>query len=79
MHNPHESAGSLSFEEKLIKLLHHWMDHNEEHSENYKDWADKADEAHLHDAAAYLREAADMSIKQNEIFKKALEAAGHKH
>jgi rubrerythrin len=28
--------------EKLKILLHHWMEHNNEHAEIYRDWAKKA-------------------------------------
>ncbi len=28
--------------EKLKKLLHHWKEHNEEHAETYREWAEKA-------------------------------------
>ncbi len=28
--------------EKLKTLLHHWMEHNDEHAEAYRDWAKKA-------------------------------------
>lgn len=27
--------------EKLKKLLHHWQEHNNEHAEVYREWAEK--------------------------------------
>ncbi|MEW6571876.1 MAG: hypothetical protein AB1390_12030 [Nitrospirota bacterium] len=27
--------------EKLKRLLHYWMEHNNEHAEVYRDWAEK--------------------------------------
>ncbi len=27
--------------EKLRTLLHHWMEHNDEHARTYRDWAEK--------------------------------------
>jgi hypothetical protein len=27
--------------EKLRRLLHHWMEHNDEHAKTYRDWAEK--------------------------------------
>jgi len=27
---------------KLNRLLHHWMEHNDEHAETYREWAEKA-------------------------------------
>lgn len=26
---------------KLKRLLHHWMDHNDEHADTYKEWAER--------------------------------------
>ncbi len=26
---------------KLKRLLHHWMEHNDEHAETYKEWAER--------------------------------------
>jgi len=37
-HN-HEIHNSLTFDEKLVKLLEHWIKHNDDHAENYRDWA----------------------------------------
>ena len=28
--------------EKLKRLPHHWQEHNDEHAEAYRDWAEKA-------------------------------------
>lgn len=27
--------------EKLKHLIHHWKEHNDEHAENYKQWAER--------------------------------------
>lgn len=27
--------------EKLKRLLHHWMEHNKEHAQLYRDWSEK--------------------------------------
>jgi len=27
--------------EKLKRLLHHWMEHNDEHARTYREWAEK--------------------------------------
>ncbi|MBW2739526.1 MAG: zinc transporter, partial [Deltaproteobacteria bacterium] len=42
-HN-HKKHISLTFDEKLVKLLEHWIKHNDDHAENYRDWAKKTKE-----------------------------------
>ncbi|HET6514350.1 MAG TPA: hypothetical protein VFG09_04260 [Thermodesulfovibrionales bacterium] len=40
--------------EKLGHLLHHWIEHNEEHAETYRAWAEKADSLGKKDLSAVL-------------------------
>ena len=64
----HDSQGEMPFDEKLFKLLNHWIKHNEEHALNYRNWAEKAKANGREDAGALLEEAAGMSLAVNEDF-----------
>ena len=72
-HGHGESAGSLSFEEKLEKLLEHWKHHNEDHASTYYEWAEKAGVQQMPEISALLKEVADMTIAINTKFDNAAE------
>ncbi len=72
MSHDHEVASDLTFEEKLNKLLHHWIKHNEDHAGNYRDWKEKAEKNHMKKAAAILEEAAALTIQINQKFETAI-------
>ena len=38
----HDVTSDLTFEEKLIKLLEHWLKHNQDHAHTYQEWAGRA-------------------------------------
>jgi hypothetical protein len=69
----HDVVSSLSFEEKLIKLLSHWIKHNEDHAGTYTEWAEKTKAADLAAAGALLMEAAEMTRSISTKFEAALE------
>ncbi len=71
-HHDHEIESTLSFNEKMIKLLEHWIKHNDDHAETYRDWAKKAKEKNMNEAGSLLEDAAEMTL---EISKKFEEAA----
>ena len=77
-HHDHESHGEMPFDEKLIKLLDHWIKHNEEHASNYRNWAERAKVNGREDAGRLLEEAAEISLEVNERFQKALASIGDK-
>ena len=62
-HDPHDE---IPFDEKLTKLLSHWIKHNEDHALNYRNWAEKAKTNGNGQAAGLLEEAAEMSLAINE-------------
>ena len=68
----HDSHDELSFEEKLMKLLSHWIKHNEDHALNYRNWAEKAKTNGKGQTAGLLEEAAELSLAVNEKFEAAL-------
>ena len=41
-HGHSHSHAPLSFSEKLVKLLDHWIEHNDHHAEDYRKWAQDA-------------------------------------
>lgn len=58
--------------EKLKMLLEHWIEHNQEHSEEFREWAGKAKDAGqaaVHDG---ILEAARQLDKANDSLRKAL-------
>jgi hypothetical protein len=71
-HHDHESQGELSFDEKLEKMLSHWIKHNEDHALNYRNWAENAKANGREKAGLLLEEAADTSLAINEKFQAAL-------
>ena len=64
--------------EKLKILLDHWIEHNKEHGEEFREWAEKAralGEAAVHedmlDAARYMDKASESLRKALEELNKA--------
>jgi len=56
---------------KLRVLIPHWIEHNEEHAEEFRQWAE-----HAGDAAPEVRAAADAMARANESLTKALDKLG---
>ena len=77
-HHDHESHGEMPLDQKLLKLLDHWIKHNEEHALNYRNWAEKAKANGWEDAGELIAEAAEISRAVNEKFQKALALIGNK-
>ena len=65
---PQSSSKTLSPEEKLAKLLDHWVRHNEDHAQTYRDWGGQAKEIKLEKVAQLLEEAAQMTEQISERF-----------
>jgi hypothetical protein len=56
-------------QEKLRILLDYWIEHNSEHEQEFRDWADKVGSL-FPDVAQQLREAAaKMAAASNELMK----------
>ena len=71
-HHDHEMHSSLSFEEKMIKLLEHWIKHNDDHAQTYRDWAQKAKEKNKIKSALMLEDAAEMTLAISKKFELAI-------
>jgi hypothetical protein len=63
----------MSDKEKLVKLLDHWVAHNNDHADNYAQWSGKAEEMGLEQAARLLKDAADLTHAISDKFIKAKE------
>ncbi len=67
----HDTQETLSYEEKLVKLLAHWIRHNDDHAETYREWAKRAKENDMADVCALLEEAAEITMSISKTFEKA--------
>jgi len=74
-HDPHnhshQNEHSLSLKNKMDKLLSHWIQHNDDHASNYREWADRAAEEKLTAIAQRLEEAARLTDRITQTFKEA--------
>ena len=70
-HHDHEVKSELTFDEKLIKLLDHWLKHNDDHAGNYRDWAEKARQNQLEAVGALLEDVCDLTAEINAKFESA--------
>lgn len=67
-----EHAGTLSFEEKLAKLLEHWIRHNAEHEKTYRGWAEQAGANGQAGVGECLGAAVELTAAVNRRFEEAL-------
>ncbi len=58
--------------EKLKHLLHHWMEHNDEHAETYRQWSEKALSAGNKELSEVLMTLSDESKGLKRLFEKAI-------
>lgn len=59
---------------KLKRLLHHWMEHNDEHAETYKEWAEKVLSTGNKELSDNLLKLYVETKKLNGLFQEALKA-----
>ncbi len=59
---------------KLKRLLHHWMEHNDEHAETYKEWAEKIASQGNKELSENLLKLYVETKKLNGLFQEALKA-----
>ena len=71
-HDHHDSGEELALREKMVKLLEHWMKHNEGHALTYRQWAETAGAQSMGVVATYLEEAAEATLSINRQFEAAL-------
>jgi len=58
--------------EKLPIIIRHWIEHNESHIGEYRQWAQKAGELGLKAVKTRITEAMEAIIQSNDLFRKAL-------
>lgn len=78
-HHHHDKESDMSFQEKLEKLLQHWVKHNTDHAETYREWMKKAEMEDMKEVANCLEKAAAMTIQINEKFEEAIRSVVNKH
>jgi len=71
-HHDRETTSALSFDEKLIIRLEHWVKHNDDHAKTYNDWAQMAKENDLEEAGVLLDDVAKMTRLITGKFEAAL-------
>ena len=71
-HHSHDESTEMSMEEKLAKLLDHWMKHGEEHAKTYELWAERAKSHGLDQVDLLFKKAAEKTRAIDEDFKAAL-------
>ena len=74
-HGHAHSHAPLSFSEKLVKLLDHWIQHNDHHAEDYRKWAEEARENGRDDVADLLDDASALTDTISARFREAGEKA----
>jgi hypothetical protein len=57
---------------RLVKLVEHWIEHNDEHGNRFSEEAEKAENMGLKKAADEMRKAAEASKEVTSTLKKAL-------
>jgi hypothetical protein len=68
-HSPAEAE--MTVLAKAVKMIEHWIRHNEDHSKTYREWADKLKKENLPAAAALIDEIAATQNSINEKFQQA--------
>lgn len=70
----HDVTSDLTFEEKLIKMLEHWLKHNRDHARTYHDWAERAKESKLPQAGVLIDEIGELTRSIDKKIKAALDS-----
>jgi len=68
----HDVKSDLTFEEKLIKLLEHWLKHNHDHAHTYQEWAERAKANDLAQVGILIDEIGEMTRSIDEKIREAL-------
>ena len=74
-HSEGQADGQISTKDKIVKRIEHWIKHNNDHVNNYNDWAQKAKAEGLDKVSSLLIEVANMSQEMNNKFEEALKEA----
>ena len=69
----HDVITPLSFEEKMIKRLEHWVRHNDSHAEAYRDWAEKAKQNDMDGVGLLLENVVEATVLISRKLNEALD------
>lgn len=72
----HEVVSSLTFNEKIVKMLDHWIKHNHEHAQNYRKWANEAKDNIGENVSVLLEDAAELTLSINQKLEEAVKILG---
>lgn len=72
-HSHADHSPQITFQEKAVKLIEHWIQHNNDHADNYMKWRTQFIENGLGDLAELLLSAAELTGQINRILAKAAE------
>lgn len=64
--------------ENLKALLKYWIAHNEDHSAEFSEWAEKAKDMDEAEVAGDLKQAVEYMNKANTLFSQSLKKLGKK-
>ena len=78
-HNHNHDQGpshELTLEQKLEKLLGHWINHNDSHKDTFFNWAQQAEDGGLEKIALNLKKAGELSQEVTMQLKDAFKNLG---
>jgi hypothetical protein len=75
----HEGKAELDDLIKLRVLLPHWIEHNEEHADSFRQWVARAREMGQDEAARRIEEAVARMVACNQALEAALNSLGEMH
>jgi hypothetical protein len=70
-HHNEENSARMPFATRAEKLIGHWIQHNEDHGQSYRQWALQFRQNHLEKAAAALDSVAELSDQIDRMLRKA--------
>ena len=70
-HGHAHSHTQMTFPEKLVKLLDHWIDHNDHHAADYRKWAQEATDNGFKEVGELLESAAELTGTISDRFREA--------
>jgi rubrerythrin len=70
--NHHHGHEKVSEQDKLIKMMEHWIHHNHDHAHSYREWAKRAKDMGWEQVASILEAVADQTALQNQDIEEAL-------
>jgi rubrerythrin len=70
--NHHHGHEKISDQQKLVKMMEHWIHHNQDHAHSYYEWAKRAKDMGWEQVAGILEEVAEQAMMQNRSIEQAL-------